>query len=337
MPTNCLSARLNPQHQYCFETAQQAITALPAYRRRLADIAKVHNSLGEVITDQDYPTEVMVLRPRHTKAPPLLLIGGMGPIPGVAGFEQACYMFQNTREIVLLQACAVPNRTTVMAEKRQAGSKTSRKTLAEEELVAMLEMAIRVGVAQCYTRHTPYPVIVLCNAAHYFLPQAWQRLLLNHPQMAIKLQWISLIESVVKHLTNGHWRRPLLLCTSATRWGQVYAHPLQANGIDLIEPSDPLQSTLMDCIYQGVKASNRDLTCELGEHFFVELLKTQPDPDCIIAGCSEIPCLLEWLQGTSTGAVGQFLSALQVINPVQLALNHAAQTVQPMAAMELSL
>lgn len=337
MPTNPLSVRLNPEHQYCFETAQQAKSAIPAYRRRLADIARLHHDLGEVIADQDYPTEVMVLRPQHTKAPPLLLIGGMGPIPGVEGFEQACEMFQNTREIVLLQACAVPNRTTVMTEKRQAGSKTLRKTLAEEELVAMLEMAIRVGVAQCYTQHIPIQVIVLCNAAHYFLPQAWQRLLLNHPQIAIKLQWISLIESVVDYLRAQPLRRPLLLCTSATRWGQVYAHSLQANGIDLIEPRDALQSTLMDCIYQGVKASNHDLTCELGERFFVELLKTQPDPDCIIAGCSEIPCLLELLQGTSTRAVGQFLSALQVINPVQLALNHAAETLQPMAAMELSL
>ncbi|NEQ07893.1 MAG: hypothetical protein F6K37_18660 [Moorea sp. SIO4E2] len=337
MQTNPSSARLNPQHQYYFETAQQAITALPAYRRRLADIAKTYNGLGEVIADQDYPTEVMVLRPQHTKAPPLLLIGGMGPIPGVAGFEQACEMFQNTREIVLLQACALPNRTAVMAEKRQAGSKTLAKTLAEEELVEMLEMAIRVGVAQISTSDTPIQVIVLCNAAHYFLPQAWQRLLNNHPQMAIKLQWISLIESVVDYLKAQPWRRPLLLCTSATRWGQVYAHPLQANGIDLIEPRDALQLTLMDCIYQGVKASNRDLTCFLGERFFVELLNTQPDPDCIIAGCSEIPCLLECLQGTTTGAVGQFLSALDVINPVQLALNHAAENLQPMAAMELNL
>ncbi|NEQ12276.1 MAG: hypothetical protein F6K37_42525, partial [Moorea sp. SIO4E2] len=176
-----------------------------------------------------------------------------------------------------------------------------------------------------------------CNAAHYFLPQAWQRLFQNHPQIAIKLQWISLIESVVEHLRDGDWRRPLLLCTSATRWGKVYAHPLQANGIDLIEPRDALHLTLMDCIYQGVKASNRDLTCLLGERFFVELLNTQPDPDCIIAGCSEIPCLLEWLQGKTTGAVGEFLSALDVINPVQLALNHAAETLHPMAAMELSL
>ncbi|NEO12777.1 MULTISPECIES: aspartate/glutamate racemase family protein [unclassified Moorena] len=337
MPTNPLSARLNPEHQYCFETAQQAITAIPAYRRRLADIAKVHLDLGEVITDQDYPTEVMVLRPRDTKAPPLLLIGGMGPIPGVSGFEQACEIFDDTREIVLLQACALPSRTAVMTLKRQAGSKTLVKTLAEEELVAMLEMAIQVGVAQCYTRNTPIQVIVLCNAAHYFLPFAWQRLLNNHPQIAIKLQWISLIESVVKHLTDGNWHRPLLLCTSATRWGQVYADPLQANGIELIEPSDALQLTLMDCIYQGVKASNPDLTCELGERFFVDLLKTQPDPDCIIPGCSEIPCLLESLQGTSKGAVQQFLSALEVINPVQLALNRAAETLQPMAAIKLSI
>ena len=324
--------QLNPQHQYQFETAQQALTAIPAYRRRLAAIAQVHHRWGTIITDQDYPTEVMVLRPQHTDAPPLLLIGGMGPLAGVTGFEQACQTFQNSREIVLLQACALPSRTAVMAQKQQV----SGQPLAEHQLVAMLAMAIRVAAAQLSTHDAPIQVIVLCNAVHYFLPSTWQRLWSHHPQLALQLQWISLIEAVVQHLRLQQLRRPLLLCTSATRWGQVYTRRLRANGIELIEPSEALQATLMDCIYQGVKALDREVTCQLGERFFRDLLQTQPDADGIIAGCSEIPCLLGWLQ-RSSGIVQQFLAAIDVVDPVQLALNHAAEPLEPMAMMELNL
>ena len=92
-------------------------------------------------------------------------------------------------------------------------------------------------------------------------------------------------------------------------------------GIPYSEPNTDLQWILMQSIYQGVKTFESDFACKVGEIFFVELLKLQPSVDCIIAGCSEIPYLLQWLKTSSEKQVKDFLSKLEVIDPVRLALN----------------
>lgn len=307
---------LKPENYYHFETVQQAFLGITAYQKRMAVIAQSHQSFGKVVCDQDYPIEIISLRPKETRISPLLLIGGMGPLAGIAGFKQACQLFQNSREIVLLQSCKVPNRTTVIMEKIH-----SRKTTnLEYQLVNMLEQSILVGVSQIESCKTPIQLIFLCNTAHYFLPQVWQRFLTNYPKIARKTQWISLTESLVKYLQKQHWRRPLLLCTTGTRKGRVYADYLNKKKIDWLEPDETLQSILMDCIYQGVKAFDCDYSCKLGQQLFIELLKTQPNPDSIIAGCTEIPFLLKWLKFKTKGIVADFLKEVKTINPLQVSL-----------------
>lgn len=314
------SEDINPQQLYHFTTAQEALRTIPTYRQRLAAIAKSYHSLGKVVSDQDYPVEMIVLRPLQTETSSLILMGGMGPLAGIDGFEQACKLFQNSREIVLLQASKVPNRATVMAEKLQ----TVDKTDLEFQLVTLLEKFMGIAVSQINSGQSRIPVIFLCNAVHYFLPQVRQRLARNHPEIAKKIEWVSLIESVVQHLQNQNLQRPLLLCTTATRQGKTYANLLKDKNIDLIEPNESLQSLLMDCIYQGVKAFDSDYACKFGEQLFVELLTIQPDMDCIIAGCSEIPLLIEWLKAKTNGVVAEFLRQIKVINPVQIALEFSA-------------
>ena len=110
---------LEPRNHYHFTTVQQALIAASAHRQKLEQLAKSYNSSGKVIADDDYPTELLTLRPKQTERPPLVLIGGMGALAGIAGFESACQMFRNSREILLLQACALPNRTTAMYQKIQ--------------------------------------------------------------------------------------------------------------------------------------------------------------------------------------------------------------------------
>ncbi len=307
---------LKPENYYNFETVQQAFLGITAYQKRMTAIAQSYHNFGKVVSDQDYSIEIISLRPKETRISPLLLIGGMGPLAGIAGFEKACQLFQNSREIVLLQACKVPNRTTVIMERIN-----SRKiTNLEYQLVNMLEQSILVGVSQIESCKTPIQLIFLCNAAHYFLPQVWQRFLTNYPQIARKTKWISLIESLVQYLQEQHWRRPLLLCTTGTRKSRIYADCLNEKKIDWLEPHENLQSILMDCIYQGVKAFDCEYSCQLGQQLFIELLKTQPNPDSIIAGCTEIPFLLKWLQVRTNGMVADFLKEVKTINPLQVSL-----------------
>ncbi len=307
---------LKPEKYYNFETVQQALLAITAYQNRMGVIAQSYKSLGKVISDQDYPIEVISLRPKETRISPLLLIGGMGPLAGIAGFEKACQLFQNNREIVLLQACKVPNRTTNIMRKIQTGNTMN----LEHQLVNILEQSILVGLSQIESCKTPIQLIFLCNAAHYFLPQVWQQFLTNYPQISSKIQWVSLIESLVQYLQEQHWRRPLLLCTTGTRKGRIYADCLNEKKIDWLEPNETLQSILMDCIYKGVKAFDCDYSCKLGQQLFIELLRTQPNPDCIIAGCTEIPSLLKWLQVRTNGIVADFLKEVKTIDPLQVSL-----------------
>ena len=155
-----------------------------------------------------------------------------------------------------------------------------------------------------------------------------QQLLLDYSKIFFRLQWISLIDTTIQYLQQRNFCQPLILCTTATRLGCVYSRPLQEVGIVYLEPNDELQSILMQSIYQGVKTSDCDFACQVGEHFFVELLKLQPTVDCIIAGCSEIPYLLEWLKTSSSKQVKEFLSKLEIIDPVQLTLNSRLKSLQ---------
>ena len=308
---------LEPENSYCVTTFEEALIVASSYRYKLEQLAQKYHSLGKRIDDNDYPTEILALRPKPTQKKPLVLIGGMGALAGITGFELACQIFQNSREILLLQACALPNRTTAMFQKLQQEESGS----LAHQLVLMLAKAIQIAVSQIDNKNTSVRVIVLCNAAHCFLPSVWQQLQKDAPEILPKIQLISLIESAVQDLQQRNLKKPLLLCTNATRWGRIYTEPLESKNIEILEPNETLQLLLMDSIYRGVKAYNQSWACQIGEKFWLNLLETQPDIDCIIAGCSEIPSLLTWLKTESSVVVRQFLSATEVIDPVRLALS----------------
>ncbi len=320
--TSCVS--LKPEREYCFATAQEAIAAIGSFQQRLNAIARAQKQRGELVSDQIYPTEVIAIRPRKTQAPPLILIGGMGPLAGLGGFEQACKRFQNPREIVLFQACSLQNRTSVIQhETCQSASNSS-----EQQFVTMLTAAVVEAMEYVSSSEKTIHIMVLCNTAHYFLPKLIERLQYHHPQVFQQLQWFSLIESVVDYLQRQNLRHPLILCTNGTKQGRVYSNPLQKSGIAYTELNDTLQSILMDGIYQGVKSFERDFACQAGEKLFREFLKTELEIDSIIAGCSEVPYLLDWLKLTASDSVQQFLSSVEIIDPVQLALASTSKCVQ---------
>ncbi|HAX78701.1 MAG TPA: hypothetical protein DCY88_23425 [Cyanobacteria bacterium UBA11372] len=322
--TSCVS--LKPEGEYCFATAQEAIAAIGSFQQRLNAIARAQKQRGELITDQIYPTEVIAIKPRRTQAPPLILIGGMGPLAGLGGFEQACKRFQNTREIVLFQACSLQNRTSVIQHQTCQSANSS-----EQQFVTMFAAAVVQAMEYVSSSEKTIHIMVLCNTAHYFLPKVMQRLQYHHPQVLKKLQWFSLVESVVDYLQRQNLQHPLILCTNGTKQGRVYSNPLQKSGIAYTELNDTLQSILMDGIYKGVKSFERDFACQAGENLFREFLKTESKIDCIIAGCSEVPYLLDWLKLTASDSVQQFLTSVEIIDPIKLALASTSKEVRLVA------
>ncbi|WDD36451.1 non-ribosomal peptide synthetase (plasmid) [Nostoc sp. UHCC 0926] len=86
MQQNICYPCLKPQAQHFFDDAQQAIAATLDFRQHLYKIAQNKKLRSEAVEDQSYPTEVIVLRPKQTQAPALLLLGGMGPLAGLDPF-----------------------------------------------------------------------------------------------------------------------------------------------------------------------------------------------------------------------------------------------------------
>ena len=90
-------------------------------------------------------------------------------------------------------------------------------------------------------------------------------------------------------------------------------------GIEYQELSEVAREILMSAIYQGVKAFDKDYACLQGEELFELLSNTSWNSafDCVIAGCTEIPILLDWLQVSSQiSSIQRFLTKVVVINPV---------------------
>ncbi|WP_377480943.1 MAG: aspartate/glutamate racemase family protein [Microcoleus anatoxicus] len=316
---SCVS--LKPEREYSFATAQEAIAAMGGFQQRLKTIAQAQKQRGELVNDQIFPTEVIAIRPGRTQAPPLILIGGMGPLAGLGGFEQACKRFP-TREIVLFQACSLQNRTSVIQHETCQSANYS-----EQQFVTMFAAAVVKAMEYVSSSEKTIHIMVLCNTAHYFLPEVIERLQYYHPQVFQQLQWFSLVDSVVEYLQWQNLQHPLILCTNGTKQGRVYSSPLQKSGIAYTELNDTLQSILMDSIYQGVKAFDSDFACQAGEKLFRECLKTESEIDCIVAGCSEIPYLLDWLKISASHSVQHFISAVENIDPVELALTNTSKSL----------
>ena len=74
----------------------------------------------------------------------------------------------------------------------------------------------------------------------------------------------------------------------------------------------------MSAIYQGVKAFNKNYACLKAEELFNSFSNAflEQAIDCVIAGWTEIPILLDWLQAQSKiDSIQRFLTQVTVINP----------------------
>lgn len=291
-----------------------AIEAIGAYVRRLSAIADGWRLHGEEVCDQRLPIALFALRPRRTAVRPLVLLGGMGPVAGANGFARACAIFGESREIVLLQACSIPDRTlAVLADARSQTGISPEHTAVADALEAALREAMRH-----VTSPRAIDVIALCNAAHAFLPDVFARL------TGGDVRPISLAECVVDALGQRRSRPALILSTTGTRVSRVFTRPLDEQGVRYVEPSDRIQEELMRAIYAGVKALDWKTASAAGEMVLTGILATNPDVGCIVAGCTEIPQILELVKRTGSEELQKRLARIEVLDPVELAFRAVA-------------
>lgn len=301
-----------------------ARTAISDYMDRLQLIAKLQRNSGNFPDDCHFPTDIFSYHPPYPSQPPLILIGGMGPLAGARGFDLACQYFSDRLEILLYQACSIPNRLEAMNHPNRVirGLPLQRYVVeGVSEAIAQSHEYLGCKLSNC-------TVILLCNAVHYFWPQIQANIRKKYPALAKSLQYISLVEATAERLKKENLHKPLLLATSATLKGKVYRNALKQRSIECQKLSERAQNILMDAIYRGVKAFDLDYTCRQVEALFRGLLAVPENkcvlpsplpinPDCIIAGCTEVPILLDWVRKqTKCVEIQQFLNAIPIIDPV---------------------
>ncbi len=296
-----------------FQHYEEAIQAMADYQAALCAEASLRRANSLRVTDQDQPDEVFCLFPAHPKHAPLAIIGGMGPLAGALAFRQACARFQDSRSIVLFQACSMPDRSTVIL------GEVRPDTALCNEVAFKLASAVRLAVDLVAPTTQPARCILACNSAHYF----W-RLMEDHLRRpAMQVQMISLVESSLEALQSYFCARALLLTTEGAQTGKVFSTPFRDAGIAFDEPSPALGSLLMSTIFEGMKSLDERRAVELGNQLFEAILRSAQDYDCVLAGCTELPLTIDLLKLRGSPAVAAFLSRVKIVDPVEEAFRHA--------------
>ena len=132
---------------------------------------------------------------------------------------------------------------------------------------------------------------------------------------------ISLVECVAVALGRRRERPALILCSAGTRACRIFTRRLDEEGIAYVEPTERVQETLTRAIYDGLKALDWETVAGAGEAVFAELLAANTGIGCIVAACTEILPIIDLLKRTGSEDLREKLSRIDVIDPVELALN----------------
>jgi len=294
-----------------FERYEVAIEAMADYETELCRSASQKRARCLRVTDQDQPEEAFCLFPPGSNKPPLAIVGGMGPLAGAMAFRQACARFGNSRAVLLYQACSVPDRSTVIL------SGNGRESLLCRGLASRLAGAVRLSVSFVSSAVRPVRCILACNSAHYF----WR--ILQDELNPDEAQMVSLVESSVEALRFRPCQRVLLLTTEGARAGKVFSTPLSDAGIAFAEPPHAQNLLLMRAIFEGIKSLDYRRAVELGNQFFENILEADEDYDGILAGCTEIPLIIDLLKLHGSRQVAAFLSRAKIVDPLMEALCRA--------------
>lgn len=269
-------AREAPRVTSCtdLETARRAVAEA---ERGLLAAAAARSERGLRSSDQSFRDEMLIFSPRQPRAPPLLLVGGMGPHVGLHHFAQACERFAGLREVVLVQACTVPDRSAaVWAELRGGAGADSARRRVVESLESAFVLAWRAAGEPAAA-----DAITLCNTAHHFLPDV---------RLPPQIRPASLIEAAARHCPGNS--KAIVLSTFGTRATGLYSRALHARNVRCLTPSAAVEVRLMDLIYLGVKAGKLDKARALFLPLLESLARWAPNADGLICGCTEIALLL---------------------------------------------
>ncbi|UOD35196.1 aspartate/glutamate racemase family protein [Deferribacteraceae bacterium V6Fe1] len=204
------------------------------------------------------------------------IIGGMGP---EATSDLFLKIIKNTPAkkdqehipIVIDNFPQIPDRTAFL------------RGVGESPLPYLLESVRRLE--KCNVDYLCMP----CNTAHYFLDEL---------KKATEIPFVSIVESTLESLVkaNKSYKKIGLMATDGTFIGRIYHRVFEKEGVNIVNFKASIQQMVMESIYT-LKCGNKEEAVKIFRKAFSMII--DEEYDCLIAGCTEIPILLPYIEKSS--------------------------------------
>jgi aspartate racemase len=197
------------------------------------------------------------------------VLGGLGPDATVDLFKKilrntSAKTDQEHLRIVIDCNPKIPDRTRAILSGGESPSEALKETAKNLE---------RAGAGL---------IVIPCNTAHHWIEDV---------RKAVKIQVIDMLDETAQEIVSKYpsIKRVGLLASKGTIRSGLYQKRLERFGIKIILPTDLDQESVMDVIY-SVKSGNLAVKKKAIE---VSSRLIQDGAELIIAGCTEIPLVLE--------------------------------------------
>lgn len=197
------------------------------------------------------------------------IIGGMGPMATADLFTKIIKLTDAKKDsdhihILIDNNAQIPDRTSAILHG------------TESPVPALLESAKRL-----YNAGADF-LIIPCITSHGFYDE-----LVKETRIPI----LNIVEETAKFLMAQNIKKSILLATDGTRSTGVFARIFDKFGIELLYPSEKAQADLMDMIYKGVKAGEKNFDSSAVNREIARL--TGLGAEAVILGCTELPLAAE--------------------------------------------
>lgn len=128
-------------------------------------------------------------------------------------------------------------------------------------------------------------IAIACNTAHYYLPGI---------QASVNIPIINMPKETVRFINESGLKSVALLATDGTMATKLYQESLNDIGITVLEPDRMMQDSVMEGIY-AIKAGDLSKGRSILDHISQKMIEN--GAEAIIAGCTEIPLVLNNLEG----------------------------------------
>lgn len=193
------------------------------------------------------------------------ILGGMGPLATCDLFSKIIQITDARCDQEHVRIC-IDNNTEI-SDRTNAIIRHGKDPVPE-----MVKSAVRL---QSFGADV---LIMPCNTAHYF----YDRIL-----PFVDIPFLSMIDETAKAISDRGLRKIGLLATDGTLQTAVYEKAFKKRGISIVVPPPENQVHIMDLIYNGVKAGNKEIDTKPTKKTIEDLFRK--GAQTLVLGCTELP------------------------------------------------